>query len=76
MPIDLITAVASLCDVQTFIMGGDLSRTLAKSSHSDIQAAGFALRGSQEPGIQTTTFAARRIIFLPRTPKSVRRGRR
>jgi hypothetical protein len=44
MPIDLITAVASPCDVQTFIMGGDLSRTLAKSSHSDIQAAGFAVR--------------------------------
>jgi hypothetical protein len=44
MPINLIDAVASLCDVQSFILGGDLSRTLAKSSNSDIQAAGFALR--------------------------------
>jgi hypothetical protein len=44
MPIDLTAAVASLSDVQSFILGGDLSRTLAKSSNCEIQAAGFALR--------------------------------
>jgi hypothetical protein len=41
---DLIGSVGSMRDVESFILGGDLSRALVHSSSSDMQAAGFALR--------------------------------
>jgi hypothetical protein len=41
---DLIGAIGSMRDLESFILGGDLSRALASSSNSDMHAASFALR--------------------------------
>jgi hypothetical protein len=41
---DLIGAIGSMRDLESFIMGGHLSRALTNSSNSDMQAASFALR--------------------------------
>jgi hypothetical protein len=41
---DLMRAIGSMRDLESFILDGDLSRALANSSNTDMQAASFALR--------------------------------
>jgi hypothetical protein len=41
---DLLRAIDSIQDLESFILGGGLSKALANSSNTDMQAASFALR--------------------------------